>query len=325
MVLHGNYDSFMKILIIGGGYLATKVACYLNALNENVVLATRKSDKILLFLPELTIRSINWDQTSILSELCQDVDIILHIAGVNYVQSSIDPYSALELNSIRLQKLIDIAVSKKVKRLIYFSTAHVYSGNLSGIINETTDAIGTHPYAYTHRIGEKHVLEAGEKGQLESIVVRLSNAFGPPAYKEVDCWNLLINSVCREVVEKSSATLATSGVQHRDFISIEEVCKATHFLINFTFKRNNVSEIFNVGNGVSTSVLGITQSIIDRARILFKKDVNLILPCPIIELEDRVPFFFSNEKLNKYGFKIQNSSIDHIDNMLNSCQHFFQK
>jgi len=114
-------------------------------------------------------------------------------------------------------------------------------------------------------------------------------------------------------------------MQHRDFIAIEEVCKATHFLTKITFNRNMVSEIFNLGTGVSVSVLDITQLIIKRAKLLFGIDVNLILPGQIIHQEEHKPFFFSNEKLNNYGFKVENLKIKYIDNMLNSCKHFFQK
>jgi len=314
----------MNFLITGGGgYIATKLALFIKSIGEDVTLVTRNPEKLKKELPQVTIYKIKWDDDNNIMDLCDNIDVIIHLAGVNAKNSVIDPFRAWNFNAQTTNRFIKIAINKKVRRFIYFSTAHVYSGNLSGLITEKSDTNGYHPYAYTNRMAESYVLDAGRGGKIESIVIRLANSYGAPVFKEIDCWELLINGLCREVIEKNRLTLKSNGTQHRDFIPIEEVCKASYFLSKINFSTSIKAEIYNIGSGTSTSILEIAKIVKTRAKKLWEVNIPITKPIYSIKENKQEPFQYSNEKLRKLGFKIDNSLETNIDNLLMSCKVFF--
>ena len=93
--------------------------------------------------------------------------------------------------------------------------------------------------------------------------MRLSNAFGVPVHKDVNCWMLLVNDLCKQAVQTGRLVLQTSGLQQRDFIGLNKVCRVVErFLVGHDeFKQTN---IFNVGSGISQSVRTMAQLIQQR-------------------------------------------------------------
>ena len=64
----------------------------------------------------------------------EDCDIIYHLAAqADIGQSSIDPSNTLKINIQGTQNILDIAIKKKISRIIFASTIYVYSdlGNMS--------------------------------------------------------------------------------------------------------------------------------------------------------------------------------------------------
>ncbi len=65
--------------------------------------------------------------------------------------------------------MVEAAVAKIVKRLIYLSTIHVYKNPMEGKIDETTPTTNLHPYAISKLAGEKVVQYASKKGEINSL------------------------------------------------------------------------------------------------------------------------------------------------------------
>jgi UDP-glucose 4-epimerase len=61
-----------------------------------------------------------------------------------------------------------------------------------------------------------------ERGDIEGIVIRVSNSFGAPAHQHANCWMLLVNDLCRQAVSTGQMTLRSSGIRRRDFVTLTD-------------------------------------------------------------------------------------------------------
>ena len=203
----------------------------------------------------------HWDDDGSLENVCRNVDIVVHTAGMNAQECAANPVAAMEVNGLYTGRIIAAAARVGVKRFLYLSTAHVYSNPLIGTITEDTCLQNLHPYAYSHSVGELAVLGANQRGEIEGIVLRLTNSFGAPVTKEVNCWMLLVNDLCRQAVQSGKLTLRSKGYQQRDFIAMGEVCRVIERMSN-SKPGSGHDGIFNLGSGISWSVIKITKLII---------------------------------------------------------------
>jgi len=128
--------------------------------------------------------------------------VVILAAGMNAQDCLANPVAALDFNGVAIARFVGAAARAGVKRCIYLSAAHVYASPRVGNISEETCPKNLHPYATSHLSGEYAVLAANDRREMQGFVLRLSNAFGPPTSREVKCWSLVTNDLCRQAIEK---------------------------------------------------------------------------------------------------------------------------
>ena len=315
----------MRILITGGfGFIGGRLGKYLQQNGHQVILGSRKASCPPEWLPHAEVVQIDWGDIRALELSCNGVDVVIQAAGMNAQDCASDPVAALEFNGLVTARLVAAASRVGVKRFIYLSTAHVYASPLVGTTTEETCPRNLHPYATSHLAGEHAVLSANQRGQIEGIVLRLSNAFGAPVHKDVNCWMLLVNDLCKQAVQKRELVLQTSGLQQRDFIGMTEVCRvAEHLTVG-----NGASPqpgIFNVGAGMSQSVLSMAQLIQQRC-------VQVLGFEPVLQRvqgqADEPPRMLSYRVDNLAALGIKSNFLENsaeIDSLLRFCQSTFTK
>ena len=310
----------MKILITGGfGYLGGRLAKELSeSANYEICLSSRERENAPEWFPTATIINSQLDVTSYLRDITSGCDVIIHMAGMNALECASYPIKALEVNGVGTARLLDAAIQESVKRFIYISTAHVYGNPLTGTISEICCPNPVHPYATSHRTGEDVVLSAHQRGDIEGVVIRLSNTFGEPMDKNVDCWMLLVNDLCHQVVKNGYMKLRSSGLQRRDFITMNDACRAIHHLMIHPVE-NLDNGLFNIGGRWSPTVLGITNFIAERFYGLTGKKAVIIR-----NIEDQnnitMPLDYQITKLLNTGFKLNRSISHEIDSLLLFCE-----
>jgi UDP-glucose 4-epimerase len=312
----------MRILITGGfGFIGGWLAQHLQQAGHIVLLGSRYAVAPVDWLPQAELVHTDWSNGSSLEQICKGVDVVIHAAGMNAGDCAADPVAAMECNGLFTARLVLAATTAKVKRFIYLSTAHVYASPLVGSITEETCPRNLHPYATSHLAGENAVLSANERCEIEGIVLRLSNAYGAPVHKNVNCWMLLVNDLCRQAVESGKMVLKTNGLQRRDFIAMSEVCHIIGHISTCSF---NFSEnpIINIGSGTSTSVLEMGQLIQQRcAAILhFKPTLDRT---KMGENEQYEMLEYRSNGLVKIGLSAISDKGFEIDNLLRFCQTAF--
>ena len=313
-----------RVLITGGlGYVGGRIAEYLSRDNDlHLSIGTRRDE---IAVPDWIENNdvVKMDLTSHMSleNACAGVRYVIHLAGLNEIDSAKDPEKALVVNGHGTLRLLRAAEKAGVERFIYFSTAHVYGKPLEGRITEQSVPRPVHPYAITHRVAEDFVLAAYDSGSLTGMVLRLSNAFGAPNSLYANRWTLIANDLCRQAVERRTLTLRSSGMQQRDFITLEDVGKAVaHFL---RLQRSECEDgLFNLGGECS-------MRIIDLAELVASRCVDVLGFSPVIRrakpVGDEVPeaLEYSIDKAKATGFVVTGDANEEIDSTLHFCKHTF--
>jgi len=268
----------MRILVTGGrGYLGGRISKALMELGHDVTITTRNPQLISGSNLGVKILSPNWNLKSELQTVCYGKDLVIHAAGVNAQDSQDNPSAALEFNGNATGRLVRAAEESEVRTFIYLSTAHVYSNGLSGFIDEETPTLNEHPYATSHLLGERKVLESCHT--TKKLVIRLSNVYGAPSNRFADCWGLFINDISRQVATQKSITLRSDGFQERDFVPFSDLLG---FLTDICQSKIEIDlpALLNFGSGNSMTLLEVANKvkILSKSVFGFAPEIEVGLP-----------------------------------------------
>lgn len=309
----------MKIFLTGGlGYVGGRLVQDLSRAGMQVVLGSRRTAAPPVWLPEAHMAVTDWGSHAALVAACKDVDVVIHLAGMNARDCARDPAGALQVNGLNTANLVAAAVEAGVRRFIYFSTAHVYASPLAGHIAEDSCPRNLHPYATSHRAGEDAVRFANSAGTIEGVVIRLSNSFGAPASVQADCWTLVANDLAKQLATTGAFALDSAGGQVRDFIALSEVSRITLAMLALPAERFE-TDIFNLGSGFSMSIIALAERIGKRYEVLYGRKPALSVPSASIGRDER--FSYGISSLGRAGIALPSvNSIDaEIDRLLRFC------
>ena len=314
----------MRILITGAtGFIGSSLVRALSDSKYQLFLASRSPNKY-IFQDNINLyHEVNWGSQEELNALCQDIDLILHAAGVNAHDSEKDPENAKFFNGTLTSNLIDSAIKSEVKRFIYFSTAHVYKSPLVGTITENCHPRNSHPYATSHILGEQAVINATNSSLIDGLVLRVSNVFGIPSIPNRNCWNLFINNVCRQAAKEGKLVIKGNPLQERDFISMRDLCSIVVQLINF----NDLSypdTVLNIGSGKSSTLKDMSLIIKKEYQELFGSNLDL-LHSQDEGYKEPEKLFYMSRLLDCFNIQTNDSSLNEIRHLLQFCKDEFAK
>ena len=313
----------MKILITGGtGYLGGRlINFFLKDSQNNVSIISRKKNN--LNLNNVNFQNINWENNNHIYDACKNIDVIIHLAGMNFDDCKKNLNKAIEVNVKNTSALLKQAEKCKVKQFIYISTIHVYGENLSGIVDENTKLNPVGNYAITKEMAEKEILNFSQNSDVKTIILRLSNAFGAPYNLEANCWSLLFNDLCKQLIQNKKINIKSNGTQKRNFISINEVCKAIRELISY-FKNQEKNEIFNLGSSWTPSVIEAANLVTKLYKIKYKVDyVPITIEDNKIEKQEN-NFDYKSDYIKKVGINIMSDPSEEIEKLINFCKNNFE-
>lgn len=312
----------MRILIAGGlGFVGGRLGQYLHQAAHQIILGSRNASSPPDWLSQAEVVRTDWVDERALEKICGGADVVIQAAGMNAQDCAADPVVALEFNGLATARMVAAASRAGVKRFIYLSTAHVYASPLIGTITEDTCPRNLHPYSTSHLAGEHAVLSACQRGQMEGVVLRLSNAFGAPVHKDVNCWMLLVNDLCRQAVTKRSLTLRSAGVQRRDFVTLQDVGGAVSHVLDLS-KEQIGDGVFNIGGAWTPRVIDMVELIRERCSAVLGFVPALIRPEPE-EGELALDLDFQIDRLLASGFELCGNAATEIDATLLFCHEAF--
>lgn len=297
------------------------MAQHMQSVGHEILLGSRQVGPPPDWLPCAEVVRTSWEEPAALERICRDVDLLVHAAGMNAQDCSADPVGALEFNGLVTARLVAATRDSDIKRIIYLSTAHVYSNPLHGRIDEDTCPRNLHPYATSHLAGENAVLDMQSGAPCDRIALRLSNIFGTPVTCAANCWMLLVNDLCRQAVTNRNMVLRSGGLQQRDFVPMAAFVK----MFDEQFVKGldaGLSGVFNVGSGLSLSVFQMAQKIQKRCQIILGFEPALETQLGSAPPEHNSFFEYRSKRISQ----IDPTSMDaEIDGLLRFCKSAFDK
>ena len=200
---------------------------------------------------------------------------LLHLAAANEFTCAEDLGACLAINGAGTQHVLDSALERRVRRVLFFSTFHVY-GDVPGDLSESTAPNPLHPYGISKQVGEQLCRASARRGH-ELAIVRLSNAIGAPASADLSRWSLLCLDLCRQAHAERHLRLRSAGYQERDFIGMGDVQRAVERLLEVDGGAL-VDPVFNVGSGVATRVRDLAAQIQAEYARLYGEPLSLEAP-----------------------------------------------
>lgn len=310
----------MKILLTGGfGYVGGRLARHLASSGHEVFIGSRTFQPKPSWLVKGSIIVMDWGNERSLLNACKNIDVIVHAAGMNAKECLENPELALKVNGVATESLVRAASKQLVSQFIYLSSAHVYTDDLSGLISEESSITNMHPYATSQVAGEKATMNSHCNIAMQTVVVRLANAIGAPLTKDVNCWMLVVNDLCKQAALDRRLVIRGPSSEVRNFITMTDVCMGLEFLV--TSRRDRLHPIIcNLGD--KTKTIGDIASAI-KSIYLIEKGIDL----EIIELSnDRSKtrhLDFRSSVLADIGYQWSSNFKEELIELVKFCEFEF--
>lgn len=161
-------------------------------------------------------------------EFSEYFDVIIHAAGNASAKKCIDDTdSAIQDNIICTYNILEYAKRMKIKKIIFFSTCEVYTGNLDACENDIPTC--TNMYSAT-KLACEHMCEAyfhSYNFMNTCIILRLIHSYGK--YCQDDRFPSIVKK--KFETEKCPHFILKTKTPKR-WISTDDICKKTKFLID---------------------------------------------------------------------------------------------
>ncbi len=181
----------------------------------------------------------------------QGVDCVYHLAArVSVPESVLYPKDYNETNVGGTVALMQAMRDAGVRRVVLASSGAVYGEQVEQPLKETCVPSPASPYAVSKVAAEYYVHTIGALWGIETVALRIFNAFGPgqafrPSHPPV------IPAIVRQALNGGSIIVHGAGKQTRDFVYVDDVVAA---LANSATAPNINRLTINVGSGVGTSI-----------------------------------------------------------------------
>lgn len=192
--------------------------------------------------------------------LLQGVDCVYHLAARVIVPESV--LYPREYNLVNVGGTVTLMEAMRdvgVKRVVLISSGSIYGNQKNQPMKETLRPQPRSPYAVSKLAAEYYVRTIGELWKIETVVLRVFNAYGPeqrlpPAHAPV------IPYVIKQALDNGTIVIHGDGKQTRDYVYVDDVVDA---MVHATMTSDINRLIINVGSGKETSVNEIAKTVME--------------------------------------------------------------
>jgi UDP-glucose 4-epimerase len=311
-----------RVLVTGGsGYIGGRlVRALLSDVAFSVVTAGRLARSS---QSGVQLRAVDWTNQASLDAACRAQDMIVHLAAMNEQDCESDPALALQSNGRSTLMILRAAQSAGVRRFVYLSTSKVFGANPTGTIDESRVPRPENHYAITHRLAEDYVLATHAKGQLQGIVLRLSNSLGAPADPSVNAWMLIANDFCWQAATKKRIALKSSGLAWRNFIAMADTVAAIQHALTMS-PDLLANGLFHLGGPETLRIWDLALRIAGRADKMFGQSTEVECASEQSAMGHRM-LEWRSDKFCSTGWKATTALDDEIDSTLKMCRDVFRR
>jgi len=192
--------------------------------------------------------------------LLQGVECVFHVAARVAVQESI--LYPREYNSTNVGGTVSVMEAMRdvgVKRVVFTSSGAVYGAQVAQPLHEEMRPAPDSPYAVSKLSAEYYVKTIGKLWGIETVTLRIFNAYGPGQHTPSDHPPVIANFL-KQAVREGTLVIHNSGTQTRDFVYLDDVVDAL-------IKASSASDVdgmtINIGSGKEVSIVDLVQEVSD--------------------------------------------------------------
>lgn len=266
----------MAILVTGGaGYIGSHMVWKLLDAGENVVVADRLSTGFnWAVAPEAMLEVGDVGDPAFVDALFvrHEIEAIIHFAGSVVVPDSVsDPLTYYDNNTVKSRLLIDRAVSAKIDKFIFSSTAAVYGNVGSEPVTEAAPQLPESPYGRSKLMTEWMLKDVAAAHNFRFTALRYFNVAGAdPAGRTGQSTKgatHLLKVACETAIGKRQSIQVfgtdyptRDGTCLRDYIHVTDLVNA-HYLALNRLRAGGGSLIANCGYGRGFSVMDVINTV----------------------------------------------------------------
>lgn len=192
--------------------------------------------------------------------MLQNVECVYHLAARVAVQESI--LYPREYNSTNVGGTVSVMEAMRdvgVKRVVFTSSGAVYGAQKDQPLSEDLRPAPDSPYAVSKLSAEYYVKTIGKLWGIETVTLRIFNAYGPGQRLPADHPPVIPNFL-KQAVHDGTLVIHNSGTQTRDFVYLDDVVDA---LIAASKASDVDGKTINVGSGKEVSIADLAKRVIE--------------------------------------------------------------
>ena len=197
-------------------------------------------------------------QTDVLDVAMRDADHVVHLAALWLLHCQDYPRSAFEVNVRGTFNVLEACVARRVKRLVYSSSASVYGDAVEVPMTEDHPFNNRTFYGATKIAGEQMCRAFHHRYGLEYVALRYMNVYGP-RQDERGAYTSVIMRVLERIDRGERPIIFGDGSQSFDFVYVRDVARA----VVLALTHGAPDRAFNVGTGVRTTVADLVRELLD--------------------------------------------------------------
>jgi len=192
--------------------------------------------------------------------LLQDIDCVYHLAArVSVPESILFPRDYNDVNVGGTATLMEATRDAGTPRVVLASSGAVYGDQEDAHLSEDMTPQPRSPYAVSKLSSEWYVRTIGDLSGIETICLRIFNAYGPgqripPSHPPI------IPNFIRQSKQNGTLIFHGDGSQTRDYVYVDDVVNG---LVAASTVQGLDQQVINVGSGTETSVRDLAKLVIE--------------------------------------------------------------
>ncbi len=192
----------------------------------------------------------DFGDVNLLQDCLDGVDVVYHLAWTTIPKTSNEnPTLDISSNLVGTIRLLEASLRSGVKRVIFNSTGGtVYGHSCSVPISEDNITNPICSYGITKLAVEKYLGLFQYIGNLDYVVFRISNAYGPRQDPRGGVG--FISAALTSVINRKPLDVWGDGTVIRDYIYVDDIIQALIMASNVDFPRG----VYHISSGVGLSI-----------------------------------------------------------------------
>ena len=252
-----------KYMVTGGaGFIGSHLAEHLLSEGHEVVVvdnfATGHAHNVAPFASSIDMREIDIRDADAVADAMQGVEYVFHQAALPSVPRSID--NPRESNEVNVNGTLNILIAARdagVKRVVFAGSSSAYGDVAEEFKREDMRPRVKSPYAAAKVAAENYCLVFNEVYDLETVVIRYFNVFGPRQDPN-SAYAAVIPLFATAMLDDARPIVNGDGTQSRDFTFIANVVSGNMLAMH---AEKAPGEVFNIACGDRITLLQLIEQL----------------------------------------------------------------